>query len=828
MITDDHKTQVTSSAAPALNTAFPPGVVIESAHALHHAPIRDQGLAFQRTYNDQIMQPQYHTQSMDLYAMPQATSGMTSMTLTPKSLSRPASPSAFSGQQHKRRKATSSGRVRSNDLAMTKLETHSNGAGANNGVSSTNQYMELGPVGASSFAPGWAPSVGFQQQSATSSHQAPRQYNTNPSTPNTADYARFSPSLRSHSMDDLQSFPTAVSASNSMRPSRVPSPNSGLQNDGVSHFNPQMLASSLHSASNASQPQQSGQSPVIYKLIPGEGSKSGGFEVTCLGRGFHQGLEVMFGDRQATTTTFWGSEVLCCLVPPALRAGPVPVVFKGDYERRWSQPHPNKLAIFKYIDDEEQELMKHALALVNSRFNHGIADPAGSARSIINMFGTNASFTDGFLPNGGSHQSSNQRAVQGSDTLNTGWMDLETAILSCLHLVDLDDSPRQVSFNAQGAHGQSMLHLSASLGFYRLTAGLLARGANPDIRDRNGLSPMHMAALHGQPRTIRKLRSAGADPTLRTLNGFTPADMATSQEAYEASNALDHHTRPSSAVATPISHLSRANSAISSKSSREARARAVPPECRRCALEDRDLGNEAPSGAYKGQSETSAQIYTQSGRSSLAPDQEYASKEPQGEVSPYASMFAANSAMSAWRDQLAAQIQQIQQSMNLTMPNLPLPNIPDYQAYPMVRKLSQMVPQRTSRPSTAGDGTGIAKENEHHWWELRPWQTNTSPPAYEDIYPQNQNLGTDKKPSILCASEEEIWGRIRGGEGEMSLDKAESSPVIDTVDLGNSSLTQSQREQLRATHARKMKRLRSDRNLFLIWVSTLHAFSQYA
>jgi hypothetical protein len=35
--------------------------------------------------------------------------------------------------------------------------------------------------------------------------------------------------------------------------------------------------------------------------------------------GFYPGMEVVFGDTLATTTTFWGDKCLNCLTPPALQ-----------------------------------------------------------------------------------------------------------------------------------------------------------------------------------------------------------------------------------------------------------------------------------------------------------------------------------------------------------------------------------------------------------------------------------------------------------------------------------------------------------------------------
>lgn len=797
---------------PAPGATFPDGVVISGAGPFSQAPIQSQGTAlFRQSYstNDlQNMQLQFNTQHISPYAMPQNRSQTTSATLTPKTVSRPASPSAPLGQQHKKRKASSSGRVRANDLVMTKLQTPFGPTFPNNGVSPAGQSMGPGFVEAPGLAPTYVPPNGLPMQ------YMPLQYNTNPSTPSTADGACFSPTQRSQSMENLQGFSGVLSAPNSMRPSRVPSPTLGVQSNGLQQTNAQMLTNSPQSASRVFQPHQPLPSPVINKLTPSEGSKSGGMEVTCLGSGFHRGLEVMFGDSQATTTTYWGENAICCLVPPASQAGTVPVTFKQYYEHRAVSP-PNKLAVFKYIDDDEQELMKHALTLVNRQLNGGVTDAGDSARQIINMFGASASFM-GALPQGGSNQgSSHQRGGSSSNIAMAGMVDLEAATLSCLNLVDLDDSPHHPNLNAQGRNGQSMLHLSASLGYYRLTAGLLARGANPDIRDKNGLSPMHLASLRGRPKTIRKLRSAGADPTLRTLNGFTPADMATSEQTYDASNALDHHTRSRSVGTTPTSHLSRASSVMSLKSSREAHLRIASADTRNGPFEDEKSVDEFLGGVYRSQPITPAQGFARSRRNSLVQEQEYLNEGAQDEVSPYASMFAANPVMSAWRDQLAAQIQQVQESMHRTLPNLPLPNLPDYQAYPVVRRISQMVPQRNPRPSNANDSSESAKENDYHWWELLTWQ-NSSPPAYEEIYPKNSEKYTSgKKASILRPAGKALLGR----KWETNLHQAESSSVIDTVDLGSSSLTKSQREQLRTAHAKKMKRLRSDRKLFLIWVS---------
>lgn len=610
-------------------------------------------------------------------------------------------------------------------------------------------------------------------------------------------------------MENLQGFSGVFSAPGSVRPSRVPSPTFGPQSHALPQSHAQMLANSLHCVPGAANPQRA---PVIHKLTPGEGSKSGGIEVTCLGSGFRQGLEVMFGDAQATTTTFWGESALVCLVPPALEAGTVSVTFKHNYEQSIPSPS-NKQALFRYVDDDEQELMKHALALINRKWNGNASDAGSAARNIINQFGSNSSLMGGAIPGNNQH-----RHAGSFNAAMTGVADLEAALLSCLEAVDLDDSPYQARLNTRGINGQSMLHLSASLGYYRLAAGLLARGANPDLRDNNGMTPMHMACLRGHEQIVRKLRSVGGDPNIRSLNGYIPADMATSQQARDASNTFDHHARPKSAGAIPVSHASRASSVVSYMSSRGPRAKVASAGARNGPFTDGDSGDSDLVEAYRSQPATPAQIWAQTRSNSFAAEPQYPGDPSQNNLTSTTPFLAVNPAMSAWRDQLSAQIQQFQQTVHRTLPTLqlpalpPIPNLPDYQAYPVVRRISSLVPQRNSRPSPANSSTEAAKVTDYHWWELLTGAAS-SPPAYDEIYPESsQHDPSDEKTSTFRAAGEAFMDK----KCKESLDQTKSSSAFETANLGSTVLTP---EQLRSAHAMKVKRLRKDRNLFFIWVS---------
>ena len=806
VITDDHKTHGPPSTMPPNNGVFSDNAQVPGAGVFSQAPVLSHGPAsFRNAYSTtdlQGMQQNFNPQHRSPFAVPHNSSQTTLATLTPRILSRQASPSAPSAQHNKRRKASGSGRIR-NDLTMTKLQ---NPAPNNpiSGVSSTTQSIPQGSSGVPAFMPSFAhPSHGHPMP------QMPSQFNTNPPTPTTADGSFFSSAQRSQSMENLQGFSGVFSTSSSVRPSRVPSPTFGPQSNGLPQSHAQMLANSLHCVPGAANPQRH---PVIHKLTPGEGSKSGGIEVTCLGSGFRQGLEVMFGDAQATTTTFWGESALVCLVPPALEAGTVPVTFKHNYEQNIPSPS-NKQAIFRYVDDDEQELMKHALALINRKWNGNAADARNAARIIINQFGSNSSFA------GGPIQGNNQHRHAGSfNAALTSIVDIEAALLRCLDIVDLDDSPYQARLNTRGINGQSILHLSASLGHYRLVAGLLARGANPDLRDNNGMTPMHMACLRGHARIIRKLRSAGGDPNLRSLNGYIPADMATSQQARDASNTFDPHARPGSASATPVSHLSGESSAISTKYSRGARSKVASVGPRNGPFTDGDSGDSGLAEAYRSQPATPAQIWAQTRRNSFAAEPQYPGDPSQGNIASTNPFLAVNPAMSAWRDQLSAQIQQFQQTVHRTLPTLqlpalpPIPNLPDYQTYPVVRRISSLVPQRNSRPSTTDRSTGAAKVTDYHWWELLTGATS-SPPAYDEIYPESSQRDlSEKKTSALRAAGDAYMDR----KCEESFDQTKSFSAFETANVGSTVLTP---EQLRNAHAMKVKRLRKDRNLFFIWVS---------
>jgi hypothetical protein len=125
--------------------------------------------------------------------------------------------------------------------------------------------------------------------------------------------------------------------------------------------------------------------PVIHKIIPNQGPKFGGVEVSLLGAGFSQGLEVWFGKQKAITTTYWGDTSVVCLLPFSPVTGIVVVTFKHqrDLEAKYFVMG-GQLATFKYVEDDEGMLVRTALSVLGRNMSGPTVDAIDLARRILN------------------------------------------------------------------------------------------------------------------------------------------------------------------------------------------------------------------------------------------------------------------------------------------------------------------------------------------------------------------------------------------------------------------------------------------------------------
>ncbi|RFU26119.1 hypothetical protein B7463_g10208, partial [Scytalidium lignicola] len=746
--------------------------------------------------------------------------------IPPRNLSRQVSPSPSTGPSSKKRKASGSSKVPSG-LAMTRLET---------GPTGTSPGAAAGPTVPSPFTPNQtAFPLSNEQQFGQPSMNLPNmlpQFNAGPPTPNSNDQVFFSGTNRSQSVENL-AMQQMYSAPASAHASRAPSP-SGLRNSVHAYQQQQAqiaqaVANGLYGIPLSLNPHRP---PTIHKLIPNEGSKAGGIEVTCLGSGFCQGLEVMFGDCKATTTTFWGETSLVCLLPPSAFAGTVPVTFKHQHQQQQMQPFgaspiPKHQAYFKYVDDDEQQIIRTALSVLGHKMTGKMEDVRELARRIVGDGASSWGAGQVQSPVGGSQH----QQVSGFNAATFG-VDVEATLLRCLDLIDLDDSPHTPRLNLRRASGQTMLHMACSLGLHRFVAALLARGANPEPRDKGGFTPMHFAALHNHPQIVRRLILCGADPTVRSLQGYTPGDMATSEEVFRATRRIEHHTRTRSGS----SLRSRASSATSLRSVWE-------PASVTSATENLDLAGSSDddeNGDGEFDDEDSKPMndggFWMRSRHSSSQKQlrdraisKSTSSLQLPQLGSTAGIASPSAAMTAFRDQLTTHIQHLQQSMHLNLPNLPqmltlplIPGLPDYQAYlpssPMVRRISSLV--GSNRPENS-------KDQDYRWWDLFSGALPAAPPAYEDIFP-GEDVSTEKASVVQAAAD-----TLADNKCAEIFDQAESSTAsrsnqvsLDTVRIGQKhTITKEQQERLRLAHAEKIKRLRSDRNLFFIWIPLLVVIS---
>lgn len=833
MITDDHKTHVPVSAQAQATTANNVDSAAVATAKLEPVDVKqlETPLPFRQTHSTSNLQTLHHNAPPSYHASMAgfASSQGTSVTATPRNQSRQASPSSPSGPASKKRKASGSVKVPA-ELAMTRLETTHVPTGI--------QHINPGESSAvsaahSPFSPQAVPfppannnnNPLFVPVSQPGFNAIPQPFTTGPPTPNSNsnDQILFSGPNRNMSMENLAIVQPLFSAPASTHPSRAPSPNS-LTRD----IQQNQLNQALYPQASMSMTTNRPPIPLIHKIIPAEGPKSGGIEVTILGSGFiNGGLEVMFGDQRATTTTYWGESSLVCLLPPSPVTGPVIVTIRQP--RTSEQPAFGKNPpIFRYVDDNEDQLMRTALAVLGSKIGGNISDVADIARSIISARGGGQSSWG--PPAGSSGQAPGGYNFEHAHSLETG-------LLQVLEMIDLDDSVHKVRINLRRSTGQTMLHLACSMGMIRFVAGLLSRGANSGARDKGGFTPLHFAAMNNHPEIVRRLIIAGADPTMRSLSGLTPADVTHSRDVLRALRRIQHHSR------------SRSGGSLHSKVGSATSLRSLwdPPSMtvhRQEFLSDSSDRTDS-SDSYEDSSEDDKQDEDGDWLDMRRPSAVRSPQQLPAVASPpdshvAAGMASPSAAMTAFRDQFAAQVQQFQQSMAMhmqswpqfqmpQMPQMPhMPVLPDYHNYlhnapPVMQRIASLVPNMgVSRPGSAGEQT--PRDDGKQWWEMPSFfGAKEAPPAYEDIFPQ-KDLDTKQSTAAAAAADCEADQKCAAlyDQAQVSTEFSKVREVPAVLQIGRkNAITKEQQEDLQRAHAERLKTGSSDKMLWFVWVCKL-------
>ncbi|EXK46945.1 hypothetical protein FOMG_00546 [Fusarium oxysporum f. sp. melonis 26406] len=807
MITDDHKTHPIAQVA-----AQQPAIPEPPMPSLPQASIENNVLLPPTTNGSFRMSPSngdlsnMHRSSQASYQSKASSTGNLGRTL-----SRPASPT-LGGPMAKKRKSSAS-RV-PNGLTMTRLDTSpSPGADVNQLSNAT-----------SPFTPNLA---AFSQADPMFGQQA-MAFTTGPPTPSN-ELPGFYANHRSASMDNM-AMAQLYSAPASGHPSRAPSPN-GLRNSIVG--NPQnqfaQALASTFSVPTGMTPLRA--PPVIHKIIPNEGPTVGGIEVTVLGAAFFQGLEIWFGNHKATTTTFWGESSVVCLLPPAPGPGPVPVTFKNQNPQA-GQAFLNTAKqppTFNYLDDGEDKLIRAALSVLGHKMSGQMIDAMDVARRI--------------LDNGnGSHWSGGSDGAQGGSSSggamfsHAPYAHLESQLLKCLDLIDLDDSMHRTRLDLKRPTGHTMLHLSCSLGYHRLVAALLARGANPDARDRGGFTPLHIASIHNHPEIVRRLMLNGADPTIRSVSGLSASDIAQSRAVIHAIRRSQRHARSRSSGGSGSLH-SRASSATSLRSLWEPMTKIHSHE-EPISPDSSEESPEYTSGDFEDEDPDEDSYLSMRRPSGFRQDRErpnlrrQQTSEMEEELAPPATTMAA---LKEQFQQQVHQFQQFQQSIAMQFQNFPhfpqmpqmpaLPNMPGYQA-PFMRRVQQLMP---GMAGPRADG-----EQPQRWWDSSSKAAAPAPPAYEEIFPQ-ESLDQKHESAARAAVEAEADQKCAALFDQTTSTETESAEITEVTEVAEikteepgvlkigrkNAITKEQQEQFRRAHEVKMKRISSDHNLFFIWIPLL-------
>lgn len=782
LITDDHKTHTQG-----INT--PNGLPLDNG---------PQYTMSQPFGNSTPLQPvqgmpgrAYHS-STNLAAMsgsnywsnPAITSTMgqsTTASITPRNLSRPASPSGHLGPKKKRKSSGGVHKLPAN-LMMTRADLEP--ISIPSGTTSATQAMNS-IVSPETAALQFDPNVQFGQGSHNYSI-------TNPPTPSGM------PSSRDSKPTDSNSY--FFSAPNSAHASRAASPTSFTRPQMTNTFQPsqnQMAAPSnpqfmgmQYSGEDQQQP-----TPIVLKVRPDKGPLSGNIEVVVLGKHFHRNLEVVFGDSKATTTTFWNSDTLVCLLPPCVRAGPVPVTFVIS-GRQHSPPSVSLAPMFTYVDDSQQRLFELAIQLqCAAQMGPGV-DHYGYAQNILATHGSQNGFPGG------------QGAAFNGNVLSRG--NAEDLLMAIINKVDLIDSPFPPNYDIQRDDGASMISLACSLGFDKVVAGLLARGAHPDLFDRSGYTPLMFASMHGHASIARRLVLRGADTSLRNYQGQTAAELASSPEVRQFVRHRRHYR--SASAGTPY-FRSRANSAASTRSmwgppSSGASSTMYTTEDESVMdSEAEEVETVAPITHHPNPSRRTSGVALRSRRNSGAELVQNAQIFPVNNLGLSYGTASSIAMLSALRDQFTAQINALQQN---------LPNMQDQldqleHNFPAFsRRISSLVPTRRPASPRADSPTADA------------------PPPYHEACPDGVDNGFDTKPP-------ELFTTI--AESSRNASVATLRPVPQTkalrqrsftgrsVTIGETSPTGEEAAQLRRLRQEKLIAAKHDRNLWLIWVSQLSKFS---
>lgn len=277
--------------------------------------------------------------------------------------------------------------------------------------------------------------------------------------------------------------------------------------------------------------------PLIQRIIPASGSVRGGMEVTLLGNNFVPGLTAKFGENRSMSTQCWSNTTIVTHLPPSRAAGPVVVTFEG-----FTMADPQ---VFSYYDDTDRQLIELALQVVGLKMNGRLEDARDIARRIV---GSTAS-----TPTTPFDSTQIQQLSNYNMGTNIPVDKLDDLLLKCLELIDQCQSEYLPNWQLSNGEGQTMLHLSASLGLTKFSRKLLSKRPALDVQDKSGFTPLHFAALYDHIELVELFLEHGAKPDQRTYTKHTYKELLSvmSASSFEFNNDIESSSDEQSDAAEP-------------------------------------------------------------------------------------------------------------------------------------------------------------------------------------------------------------------------------------------------------------------------------------
>lgn len=833
LITDDHKSNSTMSTMPSgshdikILGVSQQGVYTTlhpNSNPFAHRPDNEQGFFAQA---NAISQPPQYSNSLHL----DSSFSRNGIPVSPPPSGVQQSPqfSPSLGIPHtKKRRINSVTKVPAN-LAMTKIE---NPTAFQSSVPSQHQFFGS-PYEMNNYNQGSSLAVQFQE----------------PSTPSeTNDSRRFSfdgthvDNFRSQI--DQSQFTSPRSAYASAVTSPSPHSSFVLQQPQQRHQTRQILPDIIQR-----NPERDAQvTPEISRLIPGEGTTRGGIEVTVLGKGFVNGLTVLFGETPASQNLCYSSSTLICMLPPRSTPGPVVVTLKN----LPLQKAPGHYPLFTYVDDTEKSLMELALQIVGIKMHGTMATAQDIARSIIenrgSTFGQSSSQTSESGGGGGSQQHFIRRLAGEESLGGFGQIELEATLLKCLDAIDLDDSPHPARLNLRNKAGQTLLHLACILGMQRFVAALLARGASPNLRDKNGYTSMHFAALHNKPEIFKRLLLNKANASIQTKNGETPQDLAykvTHGRLDQTSSRCHSRANSGSSEQRFGPQRSRAGSSASLHSlwdsfpgaNPTARGRPNPmgiddfyntsDEAVSSDTDDADTSDawmRPRRSSLPGLGTATAAVSDISARDMVSIEAAQQVVSGPGSAASRELGPSPSAMMAAWRENFAASLQNFQTHWNLpAMPTAAEFHQNIFQNLNPMAKFNALMPPFTQPWSAANPNPTQQdmKDGDYKWWEL--FTTPQAPPPYEELFPQPGVSSGPIGDTVLLRGPDVDETKVPeptviASSPSSSTTSLDMNELQRRIAKGGGDITREQQEEYRA-HAAKMKKIENDRRLYFFWVS---------